>query len=431
MSCVKDCFGLRVVGYFKMLLRSRGFVSPAYINTSKRLLSNEIREVLNTRLEPPSGTNGNQLQLAVVSKNLNALNLDLFVNNIGHYEDRRSAVLDLLANLRSTKLGNTCLESTHFAVVRHLLNNAAIQELIPVLVDRPQYGIFLNDFTGFVVTQALYEEQEYVLGLPLALKLVLLDELGSEFVQGFCLKSTLESLKNELSKDKSEDEKNTNPPKGKVQETKIRVKFLRNEIDHKPHKEMSKAILKIASKVLEGNAKSNAQILGFTLAENYEELDKILSSKSIEINADIAEICKQILTKGNQNNLVDKIVALESKSSYSDVLKEFMKQASAKEAISLAEKQKQLISQWQKLRNEKKLEEEQRLMEKERIENIEKLQSEINTKKELLWFFDNEEHLDLEIYNKRVFYPKRWFGKKKKPRVVDEHYVPPQIRRIN
>lgn len=44
-----------------------------------------------------------------------------------------------------------------------------------------------------------------------------------------------------------------------------------------------------------------------------------------------------------------------------------------------------------------------------------------------LWFFDNEDKIDLEIDGKKVFYPKRWFGKKKSPRVVDEHYIPPDV----
>lgn len=45
-----------------------------------------------------------------------------------------------------------------------------------------------------------------------------------------------------------------------------------------------------------------------------------------------------------------------------------------------------------------------------------------------LWFFENEDKIDLEIESKTVRYPKRWFGKKKKPRVVDADYVPPEIR---
>lgn len=44
-----------------------------------------------------------------------------------------------------------------------------------------------------------------------------------------------------------------------------------------------------------------------------------------------------------------------------------------------------------------------------------------------LWFFDNEEQINLEIEGKRVYYPKRWFGKKKVPRKVDENYIPPDV----
>ncbi|XP_023293805.2 uncharacterized protein LOC111677011 [Lucilia cuprina] len=414
-----------------MFLRSKGFVCPAYINISKRLLSNEVREVLNARLEPPTGTNGNQLQLAVVTKNLNALNLDLFVNSLSNYEDRRSAVLDLLANLRSTKLANTCLESTHFAAVRHLLENSSVQELVPILLDRPQYGIFLNNFTGFAVTQTLHDEKEYILGLPLALKLVLLDELDSVFVQAFCLKSSMETLKKELSNEQASEENAPSPPKGKVQEKKVRVHFLRNTEEVDQHKEIGKAILKVASKVLEGNTQDNARILGLVLTANYAELDKTLRSKTIEINTDIADICKQLLSTAGQAEYVNKIEQLQSQKKFEDLIDGLLKEAATKEAISLAEKQKSLLPKWQELRNQKKLEIEKEISAKERIENIENIRNEIATKKDLLWFFDQEDKLDLEIYNKRVFYPKRWFGKKKKPRVVDEDYVPPQIRKIN
>lgn len=46
-----------------------------------------------------------------------------------------------------------------------------------------------------------------------------------------------------------------------------------------------------------------------------------------------------------------------------------------------------------------------------------------------LWYFDNVDNVDLQIESNKVFYPKRWFGKKKKPRVVDENYIPPDVDR--
>lgn len=419
-----------------MFARPKVFVCPSYINLSKRLLSNEFREVLNTRLEPPAGINGNQLQLAVVSKNLNALNLDLFVNNLNQFEDKRSAVLDLLSNIRATKQANSCLESTNFAVVRHLLDNSSIQELVPVLMDRPQFGIFLNNFTGFAVTQTLHNEKEYVLAMPLSLKLVLLDELDSIFIQTFCVKSCLTALKKELSAEPaSEDKTTTPPPKGKVQEKKIRLPFLRNPADNNINHEMGKALVKIASQVLVGSAKDNANILGSVLSEKYVELKKILASNTSGINKDTADICKELLTRANQPELVAEIDNLAAKistnTSFEEVIDGLLTEAVRKEDKLLAEKQSQLLPTWQQLREQKKVEIENEIAGKERIKDIEKITGEISTKKELLWFFDQEDKLDLEIYKKRVFYPKRWFGKKKKPRVVDEHYVPPQIRKIH
>jgi hypothetical protein len=48
-----------------------------------------------------------------------------------------------------------------------------------------------------------------------------------------------------------------------------------------------------------------------------------------------------------------------------------------------------------------------------------------------LWFFENEEQLELEIEKKNQgYYPQRWFGKKKKAKKQDENYVPPEIDSI-
>ncbi|TMW50473.1 hypothetical protein DOY81_004469 [Sarcophaga bullata] len=413
------------------MLRSKGLITPSYINVSKRLISKEVRQVLNTRLDSPDETNGNQIQLAVVSKNLNALNLDLFVNNLSQFEDRRSTILDLLTNLRTSKLANTCLESTHFAVVRHLLENSTIQEVVPILADRQQYGIFLNNFTGFAVMETLHNEKEYVLGLQLVLKLVLLDELTSVFVQAFCVKSIIESLKYDLLSDTLKDDKSTAILKGKIQEKKVRVKFLRNEHDIQPNHEMGKAILKIASKILKDSARDNALILGYALSENYSELEKIINTGAIEINEDIGEICKELFSRANKSEFLIKVEKMATKQSFLKFIDGLLENAAVGEASKLAEKQMELLAIWQEIRQKSKSDVEKEISTKERIENIERTKSEISNKKELLWFFNYEDKIDLEIYNKRVYYPKRWFGKKKKPRIVDEHYVPPQIRRIN
>ncbi|XP_073848221.1 uncharacterized protein [Musca autumnalis] len=408
--------------------------TPLYLNLSKRLISNEIREVLNTRLEPPAGVNGNQLQLSVISKNLNALNLDLYVNNLGQHEDRSSTIVDLLTHIRSSRLANTCLESTNFGVVRQLLDNVSVQELVPILIDRPKYGIFLDNFTGFAVTSALHSEKEYALALPLVLKLVLLDELDSVFIQQFCVKSSLAELKKQLVEEQQAGEEQAKAPVGKVQEQKVRVHFIRNPLEYDVKNDIAKSLLKIAPKALSGETQENAKLLGYVLSKRFGDLEKSLLSMTSNICPDILELSKAILSRCEQNELAGKLetVATQKKGSknFEELIDGLLEESVTKEAKTLAERQKQLFPTWQKLREEKKLALEKEIADMERKENIEKMRNEIETKKQLLWFFEEEDKLDLQIYNKRVFYPKRWFGKKKKPRVLDEHYVPPQIRKI-
>ena len=194
---------------------------------------------------------------------------------------------------------------------------------------------------------------------------------------------------------------------------------------------MGKAILKIASKILKDSARDNALILGYTLSENYSELEKIINTSGIEINEDIAQICKELLSRANKSEFVIKIEKMSAKQSFMKSIDGLLENAAVGEASKLAEKQMELLPIWQEIRQKTKSDVEKEISTKERIENIERTKSELSNKKELLWFFNYEDKIDLEIYNKRVYYPKRWFGKKKKPRVVDEHYVPPQIRRIN
>lgn len=186
------------------VLRRQGLLLPLVCSrslqlTSTRCLSGEFVKVLNTRFENPAEIESSQWQLASVSKNPNASNIDLFLNNLSlHDEDRCQTVLDLLATLRASRLTQQTLSSTHFSAIRFLLENATIQELLPVLENRLKYGLFMDEFTAFAVLNAAHSSKEYSLAQPLVQKLILLDEMEGSFVQIFAVKSCLMKLKSEL-----------------------------------------------------------------------------------------------------------------------------------------------------------------------------------------------------------------------------------------
>lgn len=62
-----------------------------------------------------------------------------------------------------------------------------------------------------------------------------------------------------------------------------------------------------------------------------------------------------------------------------------------------------------------------------RLAHVAELKKELEDKERVLTFFENEDKIDLTIDSKIVRYKKRWFGKKKKPRALDEDYIPPEI----
>lgn len=84
---------------------------------------------------------------------------------------------------------------------------------------------------------------------------------------------------------------------------------------------------------------------------------------------------------------------------------------------------------WEKVR-EAKLQEQLEKLELSRKEKERKAREDIiKDIDEKIWFFDNEEKVDLKIENKKKLFPKRYFGVKKKSKTIDKGYVPPEITR--
>lgn len=62
-----------------------------------------------------------------------------------------------------------------------------------------------------------------------------------------------------------------------------------------------------------------------------------------------------------------------------------------------------------------------------RLANVDAMKKDLEAREQVLTFFENEDKIDLMIDSKKPRYKKKWFGKKKKPRVIDENYVPPEV----
>lgn len=88
----------------------------------------------------------------------------------------------------------------------------------------------------------------------------------------------------------------------------------------------------------------------------------------------------------------------------------------------------QRYKEWGILREEKLQQFLDDMNKRQRLENINRKKEEMKMKEELLYFFDNEDQIDLTIQNKSVLIWKRSFDPT--VRKEQEKYLPPEIHEM-
>lgn len=63
-----------------------------------------------------------------------------------------------------------------------------------------------------------------------------------------------------------------------------------------------------------------------------------------------------------------------------------------------------------------------------RMQNIESLKSEMREREELLWFFENEDKIDLEMEKREHHEVKKVKLTRSEMKKIDEAYVPPEVK---
>lgn len=86
----------------------------------------------------------------------------------------------------------------------------------------------------------------------------------------------------------------------------------------------------------------------------------------------------------------------------------------------------QLFKSWVQIREEKLEEQTKRLDRAKGMQLIQETQEKLKEEEQKLWFFENEDSIDLEIEKKERLM-KTPSGKTKVSKTIDENYVPPEI----
>ncbi|XP_030763769.1 uncharacterized protein LOC115888246 [Sitophilus oryzae] len=354
------------------------------------------------------------------TKQISAIDVDIFVNSIPSdvYVDE---MLDLVHKLRLTADSSNTLDSTSHAIVRNLLKFDRVQDLIIALDDRLNYGLFIDNYTGNLLMDTFWKSKQYANGALIASLFMLQEEFEHPLVCAFSLLHCYNYLLN------PEGWIEPTVPEEPEEEVKVRVKYLRNPYDDEhfdlkdPQKIVGKTLAMISKKENDPLHQS-FYILGMALFGKKDLVNSKCSDVKTPLYKEILDLVP------NDNELKSTVNELQTESvNVPKLLIENVNKAYQQTSESDISEQCKVFKAWEEERAKAIEEQTVRLTTAKRLKNIQDLKKAMERKEEKLWFFDNEEKIDLAIDKKTIFYPKRYFGPKKKPKKIDESYVPPDV----
>lgn len=458
----------------------RTFLSEAY----------QLKEAWNSRLGSPILQKINldsffyELDLKFnQNKKVSAIDIDIFANKVTN-DTAVDELSDVLFKLRKTEEATNILDSTSHAFIRNMLDHDLIEPLIQILDNRLGYGIFLDDFTANLVLDQLLKSGRHLEAARVATIQMTQEDFSNPITRALSLLACIKYVydpeglkvfddlkpKEESQESKEAQQQQTGPKKKKKpEEIKIRVRFLRNpyfddHFDLRDSQHLVGKTLWYIGRELQAPLGSNIRLLGLALYQKYDRALKVLGeTKGTEVYKPVVDKINELLGGVSEEQRSEDFEAFKTavegigsthkvvEADLEKMATELCQKAVANNEANEIEQQKkvkcfwlifitcrvpktsrivfQIYSAWIEIRQKKLEEEIERLTRVERLKNIEKLTEEMKAEEQRLWFFENEEKIDLAIEDKRVFYRKRWFGKKKTPRVVDENYVPPEIEK--
>ncbi|CAG4940583.1 unnamed protein product [Colias eurytheme] len=366
---------------------------------------------------------------------MSAIDVDIFANAVKDpsYLDE---LKDLLHKLRLTADTGNTLESTHHATVRNYLDFGNIQELIEILKDPLNYGIFLDCFAANLLLDKLITSQNYELASNVASLIMLQEDYSNDITCSLCQYACykfISEYKPPLDENKTEKENK------KVEEIKIRVKYLRNEyfddhFDIKDIKILTGKTLAWISKQFQDNTSNNLQLLGWLYYKKYDKLlslcEKLAGNTSFKVYKEVLNLIEAESTEDSKE-ILGKCLSLFSNSEIiEDKMEESIK-IMVENAINRSQNkdiaaQEEMFQNWEIIRETRLQEQTKRLDRIKRIQSIEEKQKELQKEEQKLWFFENEEKIDLQIEEKEQLEDKKEVESKTHNK-SDEDYIPPEI----
>ncbi|XP_076643836.1 uncharacterized protein LOC143354034 [Halictus rubicundus] len=338
---------------------------------------------------------------------VSAIDVDILANSVRD-QYQLEEVLTTVYNLRLSEETSNTLDSTHHAIIRYLLDNDFTEELMTVLHDRLNYGIFPDYICYNILMDTYIKRKDYASAAKIAVLPMLQEDDTNPITNALSVYSCHKYL------EKPDDWVKPQPPEDTGEEIKIRVRFIRNDyfddhFDLTDPRDLVGKTLAFYGKLMNNTLGRTCQLRGLILYKKYEEISNIIEQWLEDVKDDIVyEEVFDLIEKDNKSiaeeeikNVMSQVDRLKAqklcKNSLIEAIENDVKSAVDKQAdVDIAEQLKTYID-WgekRKLMLEKQIESKKR---SDRLENVQKIKKSLLEQERVLTFFNEEDKIDLKI----------------------------------
>ncbi|CAL4208146.1 unnamed protein product, partial [Meganyctiphanes norvegica] len=377
---------------------------------------------------------------------ISAIDVDLLVNNLTPQNtvSLLEEVEQMVRRLRRSPETLHTLPSTQHAVIRALFDTAQNQELLKMLCNPLTYGIFLENFTANILLDNFIVNKDYVSGAMVASFLMLQEDFGSKLTRSLAVTAAYNWAMTQHDQIWPNYYIQKEEP---LEEVKVRVSYVRNpyfddHFDLRVPEHIVGKTLAWGAQNLEGSIRSSCELLGWALYQKWNKVSDLINDNKEPFAMCVVDKVKGLLIEAKEEESEEEKISRESiltklnqvTTVELDIHTELMKLIEVSSKLTEnydIEEQKKLYTSWEEQR-QIEVERQLHLYEKQRLmAEIEEKKKDLKEREEVIFFFDNEEKLEMMLPDKKKkYYPKKnslKFGKKK-PKKVDEGYIPPTVR---
>jgi len=327
-----------------------------------------------------------------------AIDVDIFANNVQN-SSQAEHMEELMFKLRRTPHTLHTLDSTHHAAVRAMLDFGSSENLVKMLDDRMNYGLFLDEYSAVLVLDKFLDIGDNQAAARCASQLMLQEEnfkIANALGNLACWRYISSSEKvdwffpDEIQVDENPDEV-----------IRVRVKTVPNKYtdDHFDLRDPDRILGKT---FIHFNKNSNDIVSRslFVLGEHlFGSEDSVIAK--LKDGGEVAKAVLEILQQSSKENIVE--AAKSAKSADIDIDARLLEVANSEikeDAANMIQQQKDIYQKWQYSRDQELKRHYESMQKNARIQSIEETKAQLTATEEQLFFFDNQDSYDMELVEK-------------------------------